>query len=116
MLERHRKIGEAVRDAVVEAGLELYQRPVFPIQLLYLMFRKGPQTAILTAMKEKCNIMLAGSFGAFAGKVIRIGHMGENAYPEKVEAVMSGLDKVFADLGITLKCSLKDAYNKRMNG
>ena len=27
---------------------------------------------------------------------------------------MSGLDKVFADLGITLKCSLKDAYNKRM--
>lgn len=67
-------------------------------------------------MKEKCNIMLAGSFGAFAGKVIRIGHVGENAYPEKVEAVMSGLDKVFADLGITLKCSLKDAYNKRMNG
>ena len=29
---------------------------------------------------------------------------------------MSGLDKVFADLGITLKCSLKDAYNKRMSG
>ena len=29
---------------------------------------------------------------------------------------MSGLDKVFANLGITLKCSLKDAYNKRMNG
>lgn len=49
-------------------------------------------------------------------KVIRIGHMGENAYPEKVEAVMAGLDRVFADLGITLKCSLKEAYDKRMNG
>ena len=70
----------------------------------------------MKSMKEKCNIMLAGSFGAFAGKVIRIGHMGENAYPEKVEAVMAGLDRVFADLGITLKCSLKEAYDKRMNG
>ena len=60
--------------------------------------------------------MIAGSFGAFAGKVISIGNMGENAYHEKVEAVMAGLDRVFADLGITLKCSLKEAYDKRMNG
>ena len=29
MLERHRKIGEAVRAAVVEAGLELYQETGF---------------------------------------------------------------------------------------
>ena len=117
MLERHRKIGEAVRAAVVEAGLELYQETGFSNTVTVFNVPQGTtDTAILTAMKEKCNIMLAGSFGAFAGKVIRIGHMGENAYPEKVEAVMSGLDKVFADLGITLKCSLKDAYNKRMNG
>ena len=117
MLKRHRKIGEAVRAAVVEAGLELYQETGFSNTVTVFNVPQGTtDTAILTAMKEKCNIMLAGSFGAFAGKVIRIGHMGENAYPEKVEAVMSGLDKVFADLGITLKCSLKDAYNKRMNG
>ena len=43
MLERHAKIGEAVRGAVVEAGLELYQETGFPIQSLYLMFRKEPQ-------------------------------------------------------------------------
>ena len=29
MLERHAKIGEAVRGAVVEAGLELYQETGF---------------------------------------------------------------------------------------
>ena len=117
MLERHAKIGEAVRGAVVEAGLELYQETGFSNTVTVFNVPEGTtDTAILTAMKEKCNIMLAGSFGAFAGKVIRIGHMGENAYPEKVEAVMAGLDRVFADLGITLKCSLKEAYDKRMNG
>ena len=117
MLERHAKIGEAVRGAVVEAGLELYQETGFSNTVtVFNVPEETTDTAILTAMKEKCNIMLAGSFGAFAGKVIRIGHMGENAYPEKVEAVMAGLDRVFADLGITLKCSLKEAYDKRMNG
>ena len=117
MLERHAKIGEAVRGAVVEAGLELYQETGFSNTVTVFNVPEGTtDTAILTAMKEKCNIMLAGSFGAFAGKVIRIGHMGENAYPEKVEAVMAGLDRVFEDLGITLKCSLKEAYDKRMNG
>ena len=84
MLERHRKIGEAVRAAVVEAGLELYQETGFSNTVTVFNVPEGTtDTAILTAMKEKCNIMLAGSFGAFAGKVIRIGHMGENAYPEK---------------------------------
>ena len=31
---------------------------------------------ILERMREKHGIMLAGSFGELAGKVIRIGHMG----------------------------------------
>ena len=73
MLERHAKIGEAVRGAVVEAGLELYQETGFSNTVTVFNVPEGTtDTAILTAMKEKCNIMLAGSFGAFAGKVIRI--------------------------------------------
>ena len=116
MLERHAKIGNAVRAAVKEAGLELYQETGFSNTVTVFNVPEGTtDTAILTAMKEKCNIMLAGSFGAFSGKVIRIGHMGENAYPEKVGAVMAGLDLVFKDLGITLKCSLKEAYDREMS-
>ena len=34
---------------------------------------------ILERMREKHGIMLAGSFGELAGKVIRIGHMGASA-------------------------------------
>ena len=116
MLERHAKIGNTVRAAVKEAGLELYQETGFSNTVTVFNVPEGTtDTAILTAMKEKCNIMLAGSFGAFVGKVIRIGHMGENAYPEKVGAVMAGLDLVFKDLGITLKCSLKEAYDRKMS-
>lgn len=40
---------------------------------------------------------------------------GRNAYLEKVGAVMDGLDLVFKDLGITLKCSLKEAYDRKMS-
>ncbi len=54
MLERHRKIGEAVRDAVVEAGLELYQETGFSNTVTVFNVPQGTtDTAILTAMKEK---------------------------------------------------------------
>ena len=40
------------------------------------------------------SMVLAGSFGAFAGKVIRIGHMGENAHLEKVKEVIKALGEI----------------------
>ena len=87
MLERHAKIGNAVRAAVKKPAWNYTQETGFSNTVTVFNVPEGTtDTAILTAMKEKCNIMLAGSFGAFAGKVIRIGHMGENAYPEKVGA------------------------------
>ena len=45
-------------------------------------------------MRYDHNILLAGSFGCFAGKLIRIGHMGENAYMEMVQEVLDALKEV----------------------
>ena len=55
---------------------------------------------ILHKMRYDHNILLAGSFGCFAGKLIRIGHMGENANEadvvETLEALKSVLNKLSA--------------------
>ena len=48
---------------------------------------------ILKRMREEHHIMLAGSFGDLAGKVIRIGHMGASANVGDMLEVMSGLEE-----------------------
>ena len=42
-------------------------------------------------MLQKYDIMLAGSFDIFAGKLIRIGHMGENANEKDVHDTIEAL-------------------------
>lgn len=58
--------------------------------------------------------MLAGSFGNLAGKVIRIGHMGENATVENMQAVMKALDETFEKLNVPLKASLKNVFSDKL--
>ena len=45
-------------------------------------------------MRTTHNILLAGSFGPYAGKLIRIGHMGENATEENIEETLTALKDV----------------------
>ena len=56
---------------------------------------------ILDTMLENYHIMLAGSFDVLAGQVIRIGHMGNNAREDKIQAVMRALDGTFESLDHT---------------
>lgn len=45
-------------------------------------------------MLRDYNIMLAGSFDIFAGKIIRIGHMGENANEKDLQDTLSALEEI----------------------
>ena len=55
--------------------------------------------AIFLHEKEH-NIMLAGSFDDLSGKVIRIGHMGNNANFEDMAATMYALSETLTSLGV----------------
>lgn len=92
MLKRHKIVADKVRDTLVKNGFRLYQETGFSNTVTVFEVPEG-MTAdyILEEMKKKYGIMLSGSFGKLAGKVIRIGHMGENAYMEKVDEVLEGL-------------------------
>ena len=76
-------------------GLKLYPESGYSNTVTTFQVPEGHTAEeILHAMRYELNILLAGSFGCFAGKLIRIGHMGENAYMEKVQEVLDALQEV----------------------
>lgn len=111
ILKRHEIIAAASRAAVTEAGLKLYQESGFSNTVTVFEVPEGTtDKAILDMVREDYNIMLAGSFGFLAGKVIRIGHMGSNATVENVTEVFEALDGTMAKLGISLRASMKQVF------
>ena len=111
ILERHAKIAAAARAAVQKAGLKLYLEEGFSNTVTVIEVPEGlTDEQILSTIRDKYNVMLSGCFDVLAGKVFRIGHMGENARAEDMTLTMDALDKTFADLGYPLQCSLKEEF------
>lgn len=116
MLERHAKIAAASRAAVEAAGLKLHLKSGYSNTVTVFDVPEGvTDKEILDTMRREHNIMLAGSFGNLAGKVIRIGHMGENATVPNMVEVFEGLDQTFAKLSVPLKCSMKEVFLQELN-
>ena len=95
ILKRHAQVADKVRTTLKEAGFTFYQNSGFSNTVTVFNVPEG-MTAdyILEEMKKRYGIMLAGSFGEFEGKVIRIGHMGENAYMDKADEVLKGIMEI----------------------
>ena len=111
IIRRHERIGKASRAAVQAAGLKLYQASGFSNTVTVFEVPDGTtDQAILETMKKDYNIMLAGSFDCLAGKVIRIGHMGNNATAENVRETFHGLDGTFRKLGIPLQADMETVF------
>ena len=111
MLERHEKIASATRFALQKAGLFLYQESGFSNTVsVFTVPEHCEVSRVLQEMKEKHHILLSGSFGEFAGKVIRIGHMGSNATIENMTETLAALEDVFEKMEVPLQASLKEAF------
>ncbi len=113
ILKRHAIIGSAARETLKAAGLKLHLESGFSNTVtVFDVPEEITADAILKEMKEKHNIMLAGSFDEFSGKVIRIGHMGANATISNMIETFTALDKVLRELGVNLKISLPEYFLK----
>ena len=111
ILTRHEKIAEASRKAITGAGLNLYLKSGFSSTVTVFEVPEGTTAkAILDGVKNDYNIMLAGSFDVLAGKVIRIGHMGNNSDYYNVREVFAALDGTLARLGVPLKASMEKLF------
>ena len=111
ILERHDKIARASRKAINGAGLKLYAKSGFSATVtVFEVPKETTAAAIIDGVKKDYNILLAGSFDVLAGKVIRIGHMGNNADFYKVREVFAALDGTLAKLGVPLKDSMEKIF------
>lgn len=109
--KRHKTIAQAVRKAVRESGLSLYIEEGFASTITAIEVPEGIKDIdILEQMKQKYNIMIAGCFDVLAGKVIRIGHMGENATVKDVAETLEALTRVMEELGKNLDCNMKEVF------
>ena len=111
--KRHAKIASATRKAVTAAGLKLYANSGFSNTVTVFEVPEGLSAEdILDTMRHDHNIMIAGSFDVFAGKIIRIGHMGNNAQTENMEETLKALDETLSKLGFEAKASLYEEFVK----
>ena len=111
LIKRHARIANATRKAIEAFGLKLHLESGFSDTVTVFDVPEG-MTAddILERMREKHGIMLAGSFGELAGKVIRIGHMGASANVGDMLEVMSGLEETLRYLGWKSENSLLGVF------
>ncbi len=111
VLLRHKKMATAVRKSFIHAGLELYPTSGFSNTVTTVMIPKEVSfKEIYERMIKEHQIMVAGAFGFLKDKVIRIGHMGENCYEEKLYLTLKALDEVFRSLNINLKGELHKLF------
>ncbi|MBR2626862.1 MAG: alanine--glyoxylate aminotransferase family protein [Peptococcaceae bacterium] len=113
--KRHADIAAATRQAVTEAGLKLYLERGYCATVTVVEVPEGVDSAVLLdTMTEKYGVMIAGCFDFLAGKVIRLGHMGENANVDDVTMMLYALECALADLGYPLKASMRDVFVREM--
>lgn len=113
ILDRHARVAKAVRTAVKAAGLSPYTEDGYANTVTAIEVPSGTtDTAVLRILKEKYGILISPSFDVFAGKIIRIGHMGESANARDVRLVLAALDDAFAEEGVELKCSMSETFDR----
>lgn len=116
ILLRHERIARRTRNAVVKAGLKLYANSGYSNTVTAFEVPEGIKAEdILTTMKDEHHIMIAGSFDVFAGKIIRIGHMGNNANEMDVKQTLQALDLTLNKLGFKTKVNLSEEFSKTEN-
>lgn len=99
--KEHNKIACHTRKTLKAMGLKNYLEEGFsPTVTAFLVPEGYTANEILTYMKKQYSVLIAGSYGELQGKVLRIGHMGENILENRVEYTLKSLEK-------TLKCLKK---------
>lgn len=108
---RHQCIAEAVRKALVEGGFSLYLEDGYASTVTVFYVPEGmTEQMILKEMMEEHHILISGSIGELKGKVIRIGHMGNNANVEDVAATLEALTCVMKNHNIGAEVNMKDIF------
>lgn len=98
--DRHERVARATRKAVKEMGLSLYLRRGMSNTVTVIRVPEGwTDQEIIGKMRKDYGIQIAGCFDYLAGKVIRIGHMGESCNMEDVQQTLRALGDIIGESG-----------------
>lgn len=97
--DRHLEMQGYVLERMETLGLELFCEDNYSPTVTAFMVPEGLNSNdILNHMKKEYKVLIAGSYGPFKDKVLRIGHMGENARLDRVFYTLDALEKTINDL------------------
>lgn len=113
VLKRHEIIAKAVRKAIKEYGLNLfledgYSNTVTAVEIPEFIGAVNLRNHML----KKYNALISTSLSPYEDKLIRIGHMGENAQFEKITYALNIFDMGLRDLGFKSSGNLVELFNK----
>ena len=89
--DRHERAAERCRERVRELGLECYPDPERCSPTVTAVHLPGEARTVQRRVREEHDVVLATGLGEMADDVLRFGHMGYNADPQKVERAMDAL-------------------------
>lgn len=108
----HRKYAEATRKAVTACGLEMYPLDSYSNTVTAILTPSGITSEDVLRKLRKEGIAISKGVGEYTEKILRIGHMGNNIDRDNFMLMYEKLDEIFAELGIKLKSSLKEEFEK----
>ena len=111
----HKKYAESTRKTIEKAGLKLYPLDSHSNTVTAVLSPEGIDAREITRKMREHGMIISGSIQDIEDKVFRIGHMGNNINKENFIELFQKLDIVFEELGVKLKTSLKDQFEKERN-
>lgn len=108
---RHDRIASAVREAVQAYGLELFldsdrSNTVTAIRIP----EEIGALRLQEHLSENYDLLVATSLAQYADVILRIGHMGENAFIDKLVYVLAIIDNGLKDLGFAGQSDLAQLF------
>ncbi|MBI4201551.1 MAG: alanine--glyoxylate aminotransferase family protein [Chloroflexi bacterium] len=99
--QRHQRNAAALRAGLQALGLELFAQEECRLPCLTsVRVPEGVTDArVRTALLRQYNIEIGGGLGPVAGKIWRVGLMGENSYPSTVFTLLSALETILTGEG-----------------
>jgi alanine-glyoxylate transaminase/serine-glyoxylate transaminase/serine-pyruvate transaminase len=95
---RHERVAKAIRAALVELGFSLFtQEPFLADTLSVVKYPEGVDDKFFRSTYYENGIVVAGGLGETAGKVFRMGHMG-NLSVSQVYFALDALERTLSTL------------------
>lgn len=106
MAARHQIIARACRRGVEAMGLRLWaaREEIAGPVVTGVVVPEGIEDKVLRGhLRDRYGVMISGGYGALAGKLFRLGHMGVAAHPTYLAAQLAMLERTLADLGVPVE-------------